>query len=115
MAKKEFKTLEEAMAHIAKQDEALTKLAGEKSEAIKARDAANKERDEAKKIALEAVAQVNESEAALPKKVTVMIDKKKVHIRFGVDGLTKEELAKDKDKVAKLLAGGSSAVKVLEG
>lgn len=49
-----------------------------------------------------------------PKIVSVKVDKKEYEVLFGVEKLTKEELAADTEKCAALIAKGSGALKLLE-
>ena len=73
------------------------------------------ERDAAKAVAEEATSQFNEQASLLPKKVTAKISGYTYEILYGVDGLTKEELAKEKDKLEVMLEKGSGALVKLEG
>lgn len=123
MGKKEFKDLPEAVAHIAKQDEAITKLAKEKAEAIaEAKEAkeiaknAVAQAKEAEEFAKDAVAAANASMAAVKSNdVTVKVGGATYKVAFGVDGLSKAELAKDTDKCAKLIKKGTAALVKVEG
>lgn len=103
----EFKSIEEAVKHITGLD---TQLAASK----KATDAALKGKNDAEAIANDALAKLQKVEDLLPKKITGKVGTKNYEVIFGVDGLTKEELAKDKEKLALLAKSGSSAIKIIE-
>jgi len=103
-----FKTIEEAEA-------AYTGLKSKLAESEKAKVAAEKGQKEAEDIAKDALGKLKVVEDSIPKKLTAKVDGKTFEVIFGVDGLTKEELAKDKEKLAVLVKSGSSAIKLLEG
>ena len=73
---------------------------------------ANQEILDAQQIAYDALKTAEDS--GKPKVLSVTIDKEKYEVLFGVDGLTKEELAADKEKCATLVSIGSGALKKLE-
>ncbi|MNL18434.1 hypothetical protein D3C87_1395780 [compost metagenome] len=50
----------------------------------------------------------------MPKILKRKVSGKTVQILFGVDGLTKDELADDKERLALLVKSGSAAIKILE-
>jgi hypothetical protein len=102
-----FTTLEEAEAHIAKQDNAILSLKEEKEIALR-------EKKDAQTVAEDLLSQISKLEEQVPKQLTVTVDKKKYEVLFGVDGLTKEELATDKALLAKLVKFNSGALKLLE-
>lgn len=127
---KEFKTVEEALAHIAKQDEALAALGTAKATAVaeataakaevikitKERDEAVKDAAEAQEIAKSAVEMANASAASNKSTdITVKVGGVKYIVAFGVDGLSKEDLAKDTEKCAKLVKRGTAALVKAEG
>lgn len=103
----EFKTLEEALAHIKAQDQEIVTLRANLK-------AAEEAKNDAEAIAQDAIAKANETLASAPKELTVTVSKKKYKIAFAVDGLTKEELSKDSAKCAELLKRGSAALELLE-
>lgn len=67
----------------------------------------------AETTALEAIQKANTSPEE-SKKTTVKIGTDKYEIVFGVDGLTKEELAKDSKKLATMVKKGSAALIKME-
>lgn len=69
---------------------------------------------DAQDIAKKAVVLANEKTVAGPKKPTVKVDGKKYEVVFGVDGLTKDELAADVEKCAVLIKKGSQALELKE-
>lgn len=103
----EIKTLEEALTHIAtlKEENKALNAALKTAETAKA---------DAEAIAQDAIKQANETLTATPKPLSVTVNKKKYKIAFAVDGLTKEELAKDSAKCAELVKRGSAALELLE-
>lgn len=107
MSDKKFETLEEAVAHIKSQDEVIVSLRDGIETAIQ-------EKKAAEDIATDAINKANEVVLKAPKETTVTIDKKKYKILFAVDGLTKEELAEDKTKLARLVKIKSGALELLE-
>lgn len=80
-----------------------TQLEAEKSEHLKTQD-----------VAKEAIKKLNDIPSD-PSKLTAKVDGQTYEIKFGVDGLSKEQLSKDKEKLAVLVAGGSGALVKLEG
>ncbi|KAA8483753.1 hypothetical protein BDE36_1783 [Arcticibacter tournemirensis] len=100
MKKEEIKSLEEAFEFIAGQEATIETLTAEKKCA--------------EDIAKDAVDQLNEAINAGPKQYVVVVDKKKVKVNFGVEGLNKEQLSKDKKLISALIKKGSSAVTVME-
>lgn len=103
----ELKTLEEALARIKTQDQEIVTLRANLK-------AAEEAKIDAEAIAQDAIAKANETLASAPKELTVIVSKKKYKIAFAVDGLTKEELAKDSAKCAVLVKRGSAALELLE-
>jgi hypothetical protein len=101
-----FETLEDAVKHIGTLEVKVTK-----TEAALA--TAQKGQADAQAIAKDALSKLQAAEDALPKKLTAKVDGKTYEILFGVDGVKKEDLAKDKDKLAVLVKNGSSAIKLL--
>lgn len=74
-----------------------------------------KRADDAEKVATEAVEDANKVLATgKPSKPTVTVKGKKYEVKFGVDGLTKEELAQDTKKLEKLVSIGSGALKLVK-
>lgn len=72
------------------------------------------ERDQAHEIADDAMEQVNALAALTPSEKIVTVDKKKYKVLFGVDGLSKDELAKDTAKLKLLIAKKSGALELQE-
>ncbi|HEY0177047.1 MAG TPA: hypothetical protein VGC08_11760 [Pedobacter sp.] len=72
------------------------------------------ERDQAREIADDAMEQVNALAALTPSEKIVTVDKKKYKVLFGVDGLSKDELAKDTAKLKILIAKKSGALELQE-
>lgn len=73
-----------------------------------------KEKQAAEEIAKDAMEAVNKTLAALPKETFATHEKKKYKILFGVDGMSKEEIAKDKTKLARLVEIKSGAIQLQE-
>jgi hypothetical protein len=101
-----FETLEAAEKHIGT-------LEGKLTAAEKATEIALKDKENAEAIATDALNKLKIIEDSLPKKITAKVDGKTCEIVFGVDGLSKEELAKDKEKLAMLAKSGSSAIRFI--
>lgn len=99
-----FKSIEEAEIAFEKL-EASNKSLKEENKALKS------EIKEVEKAAEEAIALANESPAAEGQKdVTVTIKDKKYVVVFGVNGLTKEELAENKALCADMIKAGTAAL-----
>lgn len=98
-------------------EKALEVIKGYESENLELKDQlknALKGKEEAESIATDATGRLSKLEETLPKKLTAKVDKKEYEVLFGVDGLSKEELAEDKKKLAELVKFGSSAIKLVE-
>lgn len=74
-----------------------------------------KEKSDSDSIATDLLNKLQTIEDSLPKKVKAKVAGKSYEVIFGVDGLTKEELAGNKEKLEILVKSGSSAIKLLEG
>lgn len=90
------------------------KLKAENTTVTNELKAEKKEHLKTQEIAKEAIEKINTAPIDT-NKVIAKIDGETFEVKFGVDGLTKEELAKDKEKLALLLAGGSGALIKVEG
>jgi polyribonucleotide nucleotidyltransferase len=102
-----FENLDDALAHIKKQDSVIIGLKEGIEQAIQDKQAAED-------IAEDAISKANEIALTAPKETVVTIDKKKYKVLFGVDGLTIDELADDKTKLAKLVKIKSGALELVE-
>lgn len=103
MAKKEFKTIEEA-----------TKAYGEleaKHEAEeKSHEATKNELKQAQEVAKDAIDKANEAIEKSDPNTYATVKGSKYIINFGVDGLTKDQLKRDGAKLSKLVNLGSGAL-----
>ncbi|MNK47621.1 hypothetical protein D3C87_664330 [compost metagenome] len=73
------------------------------------------EHSETKQIAEDAINKVNAAPEEKSDKVIATVDKVKYEVVFGVDGLTKEAVAKDTDLLSRLVKIGSGALIEVEG
>lgn len=82
---------------------------------VAAHNATKQQLVDAKKVAEEAIAQINEAPQVKTDEVFATVDKTKYKVVFGVDGLTKEEVAKDKELLKKLVKIGSGSLEIVGG
>ncbi|SEM66113.1 hypothetical protein SAMN05192574_101376 [Mucilaginibacter gossypiicola] len=101
MKKENIKTLEDAQAYI-------TQVEGE-------RDAALSAQKQAEEIANDAIEKASVAIGAAPKDFTTVVKNiGKVEVHFGADGVSKDELLDNHEKITELLKKGSHAVTLLE-
>lgn len=115
-----FKTIEEATAAFEKEksdakkakDGLIAELKSIKKELAAEKEAHKATTDElleAQKVATEALATFNSREKS-SEDVIVKHGKKQYKVVYGVNGLTKEELAKNTELISEMLANGTSAL-----
>jgi hypothetical protein len=101
MERKDIKTLDDALKFI--------------DQVIAERDEAVQRQQDAEAVADDAIAKASAAIAAAPKDYTTkIIGTGKVKVFFGVDGLTKDQLLDNSDKIVELIKKGSHAVQVVE-
>lgn len=120
MAKKEFDKLSDAekIEALHKALDAAIVESSTKDELIKTQAGQiatlQQEVIEAQQIAEDAVNAANQLSTAQPNELTVKVGNKTYIINFGVDGLTKQELAEDQELLKRLVKIGSGAITLKE-